>query len=116
MRLKGCPLYPIKSEKGFSILYRLKIIVTLFVVSYPLRLSAFTANKVWFEFMDTGQYKVVVNYTIPELKEFRESYVIFNIKQEAEAYFWALVRGADFLPGSPPTIKFKKPKLQAEPW
>lgn len=77
---------------------------------------SYTANKVWFEFLEDGRYKVIVNYTVPEIKEFRESYVIFNKKREAESYFWSLVRGADFYPSQPYVARFEKPKLRPDPW
>ncbi|SMF22397.1 hypothetical protein [Pseudobacteriovorax antillogorgiicola] len=95
---------------------RFLCIIAIFANLLSPQASAYTANKVWFEFMDTGQYKVVVNYTVPELKEFRESYVIFNQKRDAEAYFWALVRGADFYPGQPLVTEYKEPKLRPDPW
>lgn len=77
---------------------------------------AYTANKVWFEFLEDGRYRVTVNYTIPALKEFRESYVLFNKKKEAEAFYWALVRGAEFYPEDPGTIRYLQPKLEPKPW
>lgn len=76
----------------------------------------YSANKVWFEFMEDGTYKVVVNYTVPEIKEFRESYVIFSNKRKAESFYWALVRGADFYPSQPYVLGFTKPKLNPDPW
>ena len=90
--------------------------LVLFFLGFSSKSFGYTANKVWFEFLQTGQYKVIVNYTVPEVKEFRESYVIFNNKKKAEAYFWALVRGADFYPSHPPITRFEKPKLRPDPW
>ena len=50
--------------------------------------SAFTANKVFFEFWpNKGFYRVRVHYTIPELKEAREARVEFTSKKEAEKYY-----------------------------
>ena len=40
---------------------------------------AYTANKVWFEFRPDGRYRVHVVYTIPEVKELRESWIDFNL-------------------------------------
>ncbi|MCX6130274.1 MAG: hypothetical protein NTX25_14575 [Proteobacteria bacterium] len=77
---------------------------------------AYTANKVDFEFMQTGHYRVTVNYTIPELKEFREAYVLFTKKKEAEQFYWKLVRGADFYPDNPLLVRFMPTKLQPTPW
>lgn len=77
---------------------------------------AFTANKVWFEFLPSGAYKISINYTVPELKEFRESYVIFYEKDAAEDFYWALVRGADFHPSKPYQLSYPRPQLQPDPW
>ncbi len=77
---------------------------------------AYTANKVAFEFLQNGQYRVTVNYTVPELKEFRESYVIFSRKKEAESFYWKLVRGADFYPDDPKLVRFIPPKTKPTPW
>ncbi|MEZ4741458.1 MAG: hypothetical protein R3B45_03285 [Bdellovibrionota bacterium] len=77
---------------------------------------AFTANKVWFEFRKNGKYRVHVNYTVPALKEFRESYVEFNQKREAEKFYFDLIRGADFhLPSSAQRL-FKSQPLRPIPW
>ncbi|HYX39619.1 MAG TPA: hypothetical protein VE954_41505 [Oligoflexus sp.] len=78
--------------------------------------EAYTANKVAFEFMQNGQYRITVNYTDAELKEFRESYVLFNKKKEAESFYWKLVRGADFYPEDPKLVRFIPPKTKPTPW
>ena len=49
--------------------------------------EAYSANKVWFEFRPSGIYRVVVNYTVPEMKEFREAYVEFTSRKAAESFF-----------------------------
>ena len=77
---------------------------------------AYHANRMFFEFMQDGRYKVLVHYTIPELKEYRESYVIFNKKKEAERFYFALLRGADFYPDEPHAVRYIKPKLKPNPW
>jgi len=77
---------------------------------------SYTANKVWFEFLPTGIYRIYVNYTVPELKEFRESYIEFRKKSEAEACYWDLVRGADFYQPDPASRRFLKPSLKPDPW
>lgn len=94
----------------------LKILIILSAVLFEKSLTAYTANRVHFEFMQTGQYRVIVNYTIPELKEVREAYVIFNKKSEASKFYWSLVRGGDFFPNDPKKIRFMKPKLEPKPW
>jgi len=78
--------------------------------------EAYTANKVAFEFLQNGRYRVTVNYTVPELKEFRESYVIFKKKKEAESFYWKLIQGADFYPEDPQLVRFIPPKSQPTPW
>lgn len=78
--------------------------------------EAYTANKVAFEFLQNGGYRVTVHYTVPELKEFRESYVLFKQKKVAEAFYWKLVRGADFYPDDPKLIRFVPPKVKPTPW
>jgi len=78
---------------------------------------SYAANKVWFEFRDNGRYRVIVNYTIPELKEFREEYVEFANRREAETFYWQLIRGADFYPPDPKRTTFQKsPPTAPVPW
>ena len=80
------------------------------------RAQAYSANKVWFEFRPNGIFRVYVNYTVPELKEFREAYVEFRAKKEAERFYWDLVRGADFYPPDPAGRRFQSRPPVAEPW
>ncbi len=77
---------------------------------------AYSANKVWFEFRPTGIFRVYVNYTVPELKEYRESYVEFKKKKDAERFYWDLVRGADFFPPDPAARRFAAPPMTPDPW
>lgn len=93
-------------------------LIGLFLAGAPLgaRLWAYSANKVNFEFLEDGRYRVTVGYTIPALKEFRESYVIFTKKKEAEAFYWNLIRGADFYPEKPELLRFSPPKVEPRPW
>ena len=77
---------------------------------------SYTASKLSFEFLQNGRYRVTVNYTVPELKEFRESYVEFGLKNEAERFYWDLVRGADFFPSDPKNLRFTKQPSVADPW
>lgn len=90
--------------------------VFLVFAAWASEAYAFTANKVWFEFRPRGRYRVTVNYTVPALKEFRESYAEFTNKKEAEKFYWALVRGADFFPADAGNIKFVTQPAVAEPW
>lgn len=80
------------------------------------RAQAYTANKVWFEFRPSGVYRVYVGYTVPELKEFRESTVEFRKKKDAERFYWDLIRGADFYPPDPTARRFVAPALKPDPW
>ena len=91
------------------------IFTFLFAPYWPKAL-AHTANKIWFEFRDDGRYRVYVNYTVPELKEFREAYVDFKNRRKAEAYYWHLVRGGDFHRGTPDTTHFHTPPVGPDPW
>ena len=87
--------------------------LSLFVLSSTA--FSYSANKVWFEFLDTGRYRVYVNYTIPALKEFRSHYVDFIKKKDAEAYYWSIVKGADFFPSDPKSNRFR-PTAKPDPW
>ncbi len=89
------------------------ILILLFWCSPPA--SAYTANKVWFEF-HPNKYRVVVNYTVPELKEFRQAYVEFVSKKKAEAFYWALVKGADFYPPDPKSQRYLANPSSPSPW
>ena len=78
--------------------------------------AAFTASKVWYEVLPTRVIRVHVGYTIPDLKEFRESYAEFYNKKEADAFYWDLLRGADFFPGDTAQRRFVQQPLQPDPW
>ena len=77
---------------------------------------AYSANKIWFEARPDGIYRVHVNYTVPELKEFREAYVEFTKRKDAERYYWDLVKGADFYPPDPKARRFVSEPMSPEPW
>ncbi len=79
-------------------------------------LFAYSANRVWFEVLDSGYYRVRVMYTVPALKEFREAHAIYKSKKEAEAYYWHLVRGGEFATGGDAKIWFLPAKEKANPW
>ncbi len=89
----------------------------LFIFAPSATGLCFTANKVWFEFREDGRgYRVHVNYTVPELREFREVYVDFNQKKEAERFYWDLVRGADFYLPNPKRRRFVNRPPEPDPW
>lgn len=77
---------------------------------------AYSANRVWFEFRPDGIYRVYVNYTVPELKEYREAYVEFRQKKAAEKFYYDLLRGAEFYPPTPDQIRFQPPPKGPRPW
>jgi hypothetical protein len=92
------------------------LVVLVAVATFSEAASAYTANKIWFEFRPNGIYRVHVNYTVPELKEFREAYVEFTKKADAERYYFDLVRGADFYLPTPGSRRFVGNPLKPEPW
>ena len=67
----------------------LPIVLALFLPwSEPV--VAYTASIVAFEARPNGIFRVYVNYTVPALKEFRESFVEFRSRQDAEAFYYDL--------------------------
>lgn len=77
---------------------------------------AYTASKVAFEARPNGIFRVYVNYTVPALKEFRESFVEFRSRQDAEAFYYDLLNGADFYQQDPKRREFKEVPRQPTPW
>lgn len=100
----------------------MKGLLKLFVVSFfsiaffSFDTLSYTANKVWFEYRPNGIYRVNVNYTVPALKEFREAFVDFTDKKEAESYYWDLVKGADFYLTDKDDRRFVNREPKPEPW
>lgn len=94
--------------------FSLSLALALFLL--PSSLFAYSANKVWFEALDNGTYRVRVVYTVPALKEFREAHAIYKSKKEAEVYYWHLVRGGEFATGGEAKIWFIPPKSEPNPW
>ena len=76
----------------------------------------YTANKVWMVLTNYGRYRVYVNYTVPEFKEFREVYVEFAHKKKAERYYFDLLRGADFYRPQATDREFRNRPLEPQPW
>jgi hypothetical protein len=77
---------------------------------------AYTANKVWVSRLINGTYRVTVEYTVPALQERRTAYTDFHSEQAASAYYWDLVRGADFYHDSPEARRFENPPAKPNPW
>lgn len=82
------------------------------------RAYGLAANKVWFKTLAPGRYRVYVNVTIPELKQFREYHVDFRSYRKASAFFWQAVKGADFYPPNQKKTRYStSPKDNAySPW
>ncbi|MBC7661096.1 MAG: hypothetical protein H7249_15465 [Chitinophagaceae bacterium] len=105
----------IKDIRGRNYLLAL-VIVFGFTLAVPMRLYAYSANKVFMETLDDGRIRVAVFYTVPALKEFRNAQAIFTSKKEANAFYWHLVKGGDFSVNGPANLRFTPPKTQPTPW
>ncbi len=77
---------------------------------------AYTANKVWLSRINSGVLRVTVEYTVPALKERRQSYVDFTNETEAQKFYSDMVRGADFYYDNPSKRSFENPPPQPQPW
>lgn len=77
---------------------------------------AYTANQVAFEFLPNGRYRVYLYYTVPALKEFRESYVEFANRAKAEKFYFDVLRGADFFLDNKAETQFVNEPLAPNPW
>ena len=94
----------------------MKLLLLLWSVMDATPASAYTASKVAFEARPEGIYRVYVTYTVPALKEVREAFVEFSRRSEAEAYYYDLLRGADFYMNDPKRREFKTSPRQPTPW
>lgn len=77
---------------------------------------AFVASKVFFEARPNGIYRVNVTYTIPALKEVRESFVEFRSRKDAEAFYYDLLNGVDFYQEDAKRREFRQAPRQPTPW
>ncbi len=77
---------------------------------------AYVASKVFFEARQNGICRVYVTYTVPALKEVRESFVEFRSRKDAEAFYYDLLNGADFYQQETTRREFKQPAKQPSPW
>lgn len=77
---------------------------------------AFSANKVFFERLQSGRCRISIAYTVPALKEFREAQIEYASQKEAEDIYWKLVSGADFYFSSAGTLRFETPQSKPERW
>lgn len=92
------------------------ILGLLLLASFAQKSIALTANQVAFEFRPNGLYRIYLHYTIPALKEFREAYVEFAGRKEAESFYFKVLRGAEFYLDDPKDIRFVNEPLAPEPW
>jgi hypothetical protein len=76
----------------------------------------YTANQVSFEFRQGGTYRVNLYYTIPALREFREAYIDFNDRKQAERFYFDVVKGADFYVDSQGQVDFNNSQTSPSPW
>ncbi len=76
----------------------------------------YTANQVSFEFRQGGTYRVNLYYTIPALKEFREAYIDFRDRKQAERFYFDVVKGADFYVDSQGQVDFNNSQTSPSPW
>lgn len=74
------------------------VILVLLLAAASEPAFGLAANKVWFKILAPGRYRVYVNVTIPELKQYREYHIDFRSFRKASAFFWRIARGADFYP------------------
>lgn len=91
-------------------------IVAAFFLLVQTTLYGYTVNQVGFEFRPNGRYRVYLYYTVPALKEFREAYVEFTNRRKAEAYYFDMVKGADFYLPDPEKREFINQPLNPVPW
>lgn len=92
------------------------VAIIIFSCLWVSELYAFSANKVWMELRSNGRFRITVNYTIPELKEFREAWVEFSRKADADAYYFDLIRGADFYVPKAAARSFSTQSGSLDPW
>lgn len=74
-----------------------------------------TANRVWFEF-HPGFYRVYVEYTVPGIRQLRNAVAEFTSKKKAEAFYFKILRGGDFVLVDPTRITFPAPHSAPDPW
>ena len=68
------------------------------------------------ELRSNGRFRVYVNYTVPELKEMREVWVEYAKKEDADKYYFDLLRGADFYIPKGEARSFSSQDGKLDPW
>lgn len=99
--------------------YSAKSLVLLLMLGVSLvgeRALGYTANQVSFEFRQGGTFRVNLYYTVPALKEFREAYIDFNDRKQAERFYFDVVKGADFYVDSQGQVDFNNSQTSPSPW
>jgi hypothetical protein len=94
----------------------LKFMLTASILSASTTALSYTANQVAFEFRPNGIYRVYLYYTVPALKEFRESVVEFTSRKKAEKFYFEVLRGADFYINDTGNTQFVNEPLAPRPW
>lgn len=92
------------------------LIFSVLVLLFETSSWGLTANRVWVERLPHGQIRVHVNYTLTNIKQYREAYAEFYSLELAEKYYWHLVRGGDFYLGPVGDIQFEPVKKTPDPW
>ncbi len=82
----------------------------------PSVVFGYTANSIKLEMMEKGGYRVYINYTIPEIQEFREAFVEFRSKKEADDFYNEILQGADFFLKDPEKNRFSPTPKGPRPW
>jgi hypothetical protein len=94
-----------------------KILISVLLLISASQAGAYTANQVAFEFRPNGTYRVYLYYTVPALKEFREAAVEFTSRKKAEAFYFEVLRGADFfINDDSASTQFVNEPLAPKPW
>lgn len=79
-------------------------------------LQAFTANKVGWKTKQNGLITLVIEYTIPDLKEKRLAEIDYASQKKASEVYGKLVQGADFYFKDAGKIVFQNPEPKPSPW
>lgn len=94
----------------------LMVLMSLWLCSASDYGFGYTANQVSFEFRQGGTYRVNLYYTVPALKEFREAYIEFKDRKQAETFYFNVVKGADFYVDSQGQVDFNNSQMSPSPW
>ena len=76
---------------------------------------SYSANRIHLQKYE-NIYRLVINYTVPELKEYREAIIEFRSKKKANEYYYKLLSGAEFDFSSGDKLYFPKIQTKPQPW